>query len=361
MEAVNHGYEFLNKKSIHGGAQCNQSGQIEPFTTYKTMIHTEKTLFSGRGCAQPQRPQLIRKSCLGVLAAVLSLAPLSSDAAIFTVYSYSRTNSNLSWDRTPSIGDNNYTDSGFNVADDQATRMTTILNTGWVTGSASRARGADVSEDWEFNWIIPALAEGSSPGNNGRWLPLEGNGVYNSQYNAALTTANTGGSPNASFRNNPDLIAMDSEGAIFLDLDNTLSFYNHLSGGLAANWTWTNLSGGGSLGTANTALSVSLIENHFIGSEDGWIGFLVGDNTVEYYNRANGAFEREVDYSTATEGPLSQYSLAAIIDGQAGGFRYLGLDVGPVIVGGLVIPEPSAALLALCSAGLLIRRRRATA
>lgn len=298
-----------------------------------------------------------KKAPLSLIAFVIGGGVVTSpqaQSAVVEVYRYHHASSTLLYARTPGISDASYGDSGFNIADDEVTRVSTILNSGFITGSASRARGLDISEDLEFNWTNAALQ--AVGGATGRWLALDSNDTTQTLgYNPATVTVNAGYQANVAFAGNNDIIAMSSEGALFLDEDNTLSFYNHINGGLAADYTWSALSGAG--GTLSGAtLDLSLIQNNFIGSEDDNLGFLVGDDVIEYYHQASGVFLRSVDYSTATDGPLGQYTLADIIDNGAGGNRFIGLDVGPMIIG---VPEPSVALLStLIGLGALLRRRR---
>lgn len=250
------------------------------------------------------RNGLCRPAVLALCAGLLASADTAS-AAVANVYFYNNPNSGLRTTLTPGIGDDNYAEAGFgNMADDQATRWTNLLHSGHVLGSSSSARGKDVLEDYELNWTTPALLAG--PNNRGRWQLVDTNGTFNTQYATPGVTVNAGPQPNETLRGNSAIIAMDSEGAIFLDDDNTLSYYNLVNGGLAADFTWTNLSGaGGTLGAANTAFSTTLITMSYVGCEDGYMAFLVGDNTLEYYNRANGVFLASTDYSGATAGPLT--------------------------------------------------------
>lgn len=300
---------------------------------------------------------LTNRHALLLASALFAASFWPAEAANFTVYRYGHTNSNLSWSTTPSIGDVSYTASGFDIADDQATRISRILNSGYAFGHSDRTRGLDVSEDLEIDWTTPTI-EANQP-IIGRWLPLDGNGVYNNSFGTVLNFANSGPHAGEPLRGNPHAIAADSEHILFLDDDNTLSGYWLTSGAYDPGWdtSWTSLNGGEVL--HGELLTWDLMENYFIGAEDNLLGFLTGPSTVAYYFRNSGNFSHSVNYSTATDGPLSQYTLADIIDNQAGGFRYVGLDTGPVIIGGIVaVPEPSVALLALGSVGFLTRRRR---
>lgn len=300
-------------------------------------------------------------------AAALAAASFTqiSAAQEVNVYRYDDNSANLAGTWTPGIGDTNYGFTGFNMDDDQPTRWRNLFSSGYVRGPSANSpvRGRDVSEDLDINWATPALEEA---GILARWQAIDTNSDnVNNSWNMQPATALTGPHPGESFRTSPNLLAMDSEHALFLDDDGggnySLSFYNHLSGNLAADYTWTSLSEGGILGDANTPLSPALFSQYFIGSENNWMAFLVGPSEVEYYRRDNGRYIRTTDYSAATQGPLATYTLADIVDGKVPDQYFVGMDIGPIIMGGIApVPEPSTGLLALCGAGLLARRRRAS-
>lgn len=289
------------------------------------------------------------------------LTPGEVQGAAATIYTYFSPNPELFIIHQPLIGDEIYADSGFNVTDDQATRYLNLLNSGWVIGSASFARGMDVIEDWRLHWSVPVL-EGVSASGSDRYIRIDDDLEFNFTYEAPLQTVGVGtphsGEP---FRGNSSLVAMDFQKAIFFDSDDTFSVYMYYEAinignkGLMVNdYSWNTFTGGETF--AGVTLSRSLMEEHFIGVEQKEIALLVEGSVVDYYHISDGSFIRRVNYGPAKEGPLSQHSLADIIDGKVPGYYYLGMQWGPVIAH--MVPEPTlGTLLLLAGAGCLRRRR----
>src|SRR5690606_9528078 len=118
-------------------------------------------------------------------------------------------------------------------------------------------------------------------------------------WNFATTTNNNGPFATTILPGNSSVIAMGDESYVFFDGIN-ISQYTLTSGNFSSTRSWTQLGTGGTLATVD--LSWALVQSSFIGMEQGDLGFLVGENTIEYYSIATGNFLRSVDYSGATEG-----------------------------------------------------------
>lgn len=285
-----------------------------------------------------------------------------------TIWRYHEAVPNVTHQWTSAIGDSVYVDSGFGpTTHTQSQRWGTLLSSKYVRGATGAAVfGRDLVEDLELNWTTPTLEAG--PGPNGRWQPVE-SGTFNLSFDPQLTTDNTGPVPNEPWRGSTRLLAMGDEGGLFLNpFDDgiggyTLSLYNHVNGNFVATTNWTGLSGpAGTLGATSTPITPDLLANHFIGFEQDILAFLNGPSLVEYYGRSNGNYIRSVDYSEATDGPLSQYSLTDIITSNVGGYAFLGMDMGPIIIDTVnIVPEPSSALLSLGALGAITLRRRRNA
>lgn len=135
--------------------------------------------------------------------------------------------------------------------------------------------------------------------------------------------------------------------------------------------SWDLWSGGPLDGTAPTAGTGlldfgggnAMNENLFVVVED--------DGTMGYYNLDTGVYSPGHNatygsWTTFDEGPLSGLTLTALNANAVGthngiSYRFMGTSDEGMYFDVKLVPEPSAALLALCSAGLLARRRRAKA
>lgn len=281
----------------------------------------------------------------------------SAQAATFWNYEGTGTSiiaPNVTGADNPSITDSHYAEiGGTNMTDAQVTRWQTLLTSGYAWGSTTPlVRGRDITEDWQVNWSTPGTE--AVPGTSSRFVTID-IGASSATW-AFLGAGGSGPHANELFRGNANLIAVGDEAALFWDTDQTLSYYG-LGGGLIADYSWTTLTGTG--GTLVGSSLNSILANSFIGTEQGQLAFLVGPDTVEFYQLSTGQYLRSADYSNVTTGPLGDATLADIIDGKTP-YTYLGIDgvtPGPLI-GTFAIPEPSAAILGGLGALVLFRRRR---
>lgn len=247
---------------------------------------------------------------------------------------------------------------GTNMEDDQQTRWHYLLSQRYTYGQGTKlVRGWDIVEDFDINWSTPALANAG----HSRWVPFEVNGTSSDW--VWTKTGNVGPHPNEFFLGNPNMLAAIDDHALFWDDDGTFSVYS-MGGGLQANYTWTTLTGGGSLN--NRVLDEALLKQHFIGAEESQLAFLNGDNAIDFYRITDGVFLRTDDYSVVNTGPLQgDVTLADIIDGKVDGYMFIGIDgvnPGAVIISvpAVPVPEPSTIILVSLVAGMfpLLRRYR---
>ncbi|QHI69383.1 hypothetical protein [Tichowtungia aerotolerans] len=149
---------------------------------------------------------------------------------------------------------------------------------------------------------------------------------------------------------NSGFVDMMDDGYYLVDADNTTSFYG-VGGVLAADYSWTQFSGGGDLDGLNPAAGLG------IAAEDGLWYNLSLDGTLEAYYTATGA--RIFDYWTWTHfsgGVLNGHSLTDALDPDGFTFqnedgteqttvKFLGIGADQLVFSKFVetIPEPDTA------------------
>lgn len=196
-----------------------------------------------------------------------------------------------------------------------------LLDSPLVIGNSSRlVRARDVMEDWDINFVNP-----QEPGKN-YWFDFYADNVARGVWVSYAHSIANGPQKGEVVIGNQKLLAMGDDRSAWLDNDGSLSFYWRGSGLLDMDSTATRFAGGPE-GWNSAALTSKL--SNLIGYEEGRLYFLEGDRLLHVYDRQLKHLRTD---ELHLNGELIDHSLGEVIDGKVPGVRYVGWDLGPVLV-----------------------------
>jgi hypothetical protein len=196
-----------------------------------------------------------------------------------------------------------------------------VLRSDKVLGNSTNlTRARDILEDWDINFIDPRY-----PTRN-YWFDFYIDNYADEVYVSYAPTMLNGPQKGAAALGNNNLLAMGDDRLAWLDPDGSLSFYWRGTGMLDYDSTARTFTGGPA--GWDGATLVSKLKS-MIGYEEGRLYFLEGAHMLHVFTRDLKHIRTDEIY---LDGELLDHSLGDVVDGKVPGVRYLGWDLGPVMV-----------------------------